>query len=106
MFFDNMQVPAAARISSGELNRGWTMAKSLLGSERIMIGSPRLARYPLQLLRDLLKAQGRFPTPSSGFAVDELRLDVDDLGAFFVAHGRGPAPWRKLGPEVSISSCG
>jgi alkylation response protein AidB-like acyl-CoA dehydrogenase len=43
-FFDNVRVPKSNLV--GALNQGWTMAKSLLGSERIMIGSPRAARAP------------------------------------------------------------
>lgn len=100
VFFDNVQVPAAHIV--GELNRGWTMAKSLLGSERIMIGSPRLARYPLQLLRDLLKAQGRFDDPVIRVRYDELQLDVDDLGAFFVRMAEVLRRGEELGPEVSM----
>lgn len=35
VFFDNVRVPVANRL--GEENRGWTVAKSLLGDERLMV---------------------------------------------------------------------
>ncbi len=100
VFFDNVKVPAGNRV--GAINQGWTMAKSLLGSERIMIGSPRLARYPLQLLRDLLRRQGRFDDPVIRTRFDELQLDVDDLGAFFVRMAEVLRRGQELGPEVSM----
>ncbi|MBP8305931.1 MAG: acyl-CoA dehydrogenase, partial [Burkholderiaceae bacterium] len=61
VFFDSVRVPAHQLV--GSLNQGWTMAKALLGSERISIGSPRLAKFPLQLLRDLLVSRGLFDDP-------------------------------------------
>ena len=99
-FFDNVRVPAANLV--GELNRGWTMAKALLGSERIMIGSPRLAKYPLQLLRDLLQSHGRFDDPATRARFDALWLDVEDLGALFVRMAEVLRRGGELGAEVSM----
>ncbi len=99
-FFDNVRVPAANLV--GELNRGWTMAKALLGSERIMIGSPRLAKYPLQLLRDLLQSRGRFDDPATRARFDALWLDVEDLGALFVRMAEVLRRGGELGAEVSM----
>ena len=38
-FFDNVRVPKENLV--GQLNKGWDMAKALLGFERIFLGSPR-----------------------------------------------------------------
>jgi alkylation response protein AidB-like acyl-CoA dehydrogenase len=100
VFFDNVRVPRDRLV--GELNRGWAMAKSLLGSERISIGSPRLANYPLQLLRGLLLSQGRFDEPVLRARFDELRLDVDDLGAAFLRMAEVLRRGDELGAEVSL----
>ncbi|HWS74094.1 MAG TPA: acyl-CoA dehydrogenase family protein, partial [Quisquiliibacterium sp.] len=100
VFFDKVRVPRENLV--GELNRGWSMAKSLLGSERISIGSPRLARYPLQMLRGLLQSRGRFDDPVLRARFDELRLDVDDLAAAFVRMAAVLKRGGELGAEVSI----
>jgi alkylation response protein AidB-like acyl-CoA dehydrogenase len=39
VFFDQVRVPRTNLV--GELNRGWSIAKALLGFERIFIGSPQ-----------------------------------------------------------------
>ncbi|HPU51729.1 MAG TPA: acyl-CoA dehydrogenase [Burkholderiaceae bacterium] len=100
VFFDNVRVPAHQRV--GALNQGWTMAKALLGSERISIGSPRLARYPLQLLRDLLVSRGQLDDPVIRARYDELQLDVEDLGALFVRMAEVLRRGEELGAEVSM----
>jgi alkylation response protein AidB-like acyl-CoA dehydrogenase len=100
VFFDNVRVPRANLV--GELNQGWTMAKSLLGSERIMIGNPRGARAPLLRLRELAQAKGLDNDDAWRARHDELRLDVDDLDALFVRCVDVLRRGRELGPEVSM----
>lgn len=100
VFFDNVRVPRENLV--GEMNRGWSMAKSLLGSERIMIGSPKLARYPLQQLRKLLQTRDSFDAPLLRARYDALCLDVDDLGAAFVRMAEVLRRGGALGPEVSM----
>jgi alkylation response protein AidB-like acyl-CoA dehydrogenase len=99
-FFDNVRVPRANLV--GGLNQGWTMAKSLLGSERIMIGSPRGARAPLLRLRELARAAGVDRDPVWRARFDQLRLDVDDLEALYVRCVEVLRRGRELGPEVSM----
>ncbi|MBX3633792.1 MAG: acyl-CoA dehydrogenase family protein [Rubrivivax sp.] len=100
VFFDNVRVPRANLV--GGLNEGWTMAKSLLGSERIMIGNPRGARAPLLRLRELAQANGLDDDAAWRARHDELRLDVDDLDALFVRCVDVLRRGRELGPEVSM----
>jgi len=100
VFFDNVRVPRDNLV--GEVNKGWTMAKTLLGSERIGIGSPRRAGYPLQLLRGLIQSQGRLDDPVARSRLDELRLDVDDLSAMYVRMGEVLRHGGELGAEVSM----
>ncbi|HEV7913853.1 MAG TPA: acyl-CoA dehydrogenase [Albitalea sp.] len=100
VFFDDVRVPKENLV--GGLNRGWTMAKALLGSERIMIGNPRLAKYPLQLLNRLLKSRGLMEQPALRARYDELRLDVEDLGASFVRMAEVLRRGGELGAEVSM----
>jgi hypothetical protein len=100
VFFDDVRVPRENLV--GGLNKGWSMAKSLLGSERISIGSPRLARYPLQLLQSLMHSRGFMNDPVLRARFDELRLDVDDLSAAFVRMADVLRRGGELGAEVSI----
>ncbi len=100
VFFDNVRVPRANLV--GGLNKGWTMAKSLLGNERIMIGHPRLAKVPLQSLHALLKSRGLLDEPALRARFDELRLDVEDLGASYVRMADVLRRGGELGPEVSM----
>ena len=99
-FFDNVRVPRANLV--GGLNQGWTMAKSLLGSERIMIGNPRGARAPLARLLELARAGGLDGDAAWRARYDQLRLDVDDLEALYVRCVEVLRRGRELGPEVSM----
>jgi len=100
VFFDKLRVPRANLV--GPINQGWTMAKSLLGSERITIGNPRGARAPLQRARELAQANGLLEDAAWRARYDELRLDVDDLDALFVRCVDVLRRGRELGPEVSM----
>jgi 3-oxochol-4-en-24-oyl-CoA dehydrogenase len=100
VFFDNVRVPKDNLV--GEMNRAWSMAKSVLGSERIMIGHPKLARYPLELLSRLLHSLGLWDEPALRARFEELRLDVVDLGAAFVRVVDVLRHGGEIGPEVSI----
>jgi alkylation response protein AidB-like acyl-CoA dehydrogenase len=100
VFFDNVRTPASNLV--GELNQGWTVAKSLLGFERIHIGSPKLPEYGLQVLLLVARAQGIEQDPLFRDRLAQLQLDVahlgDIYGHFAAIVGRGEA----LGPEVSL----
>ncbi len=100
VFFDNVRVPKQNLV--GEMNRGWMMAKSLLGSERIMVGSPRLARYPLMLLKNLLRSEGLWQEPVLRARYDALQLEVDDLAAAYIRMVEVLRRGGELGAEVSL----
>ncbi len=99
-FFDNVRVPKANLV--GALNQGWTMAKSLLGSERIMIGNPRGARAPFARLLELARAAGLDGDAAWRARYEQLRLDIDDLEALFVRCVEVLRRGNELGAEVSM----
>jgi len=99
-FFDNVRVPKAHLV--GGLNQGWTMAKSLLGSERIMIGNPRGARAPFARLAELARATGLDREGAWRARHEQLRLDIDDLEAMFVRCVEVLRRGHELGAEVSM----
>lgn len=100
VFFDNARTPVSNLV--GELNHGWTVAKSLLGFERIHIGSPKLPEYGLQVLLSVARARGVEHDPLFRDRLAQLQLDVahlaDIYGHFAAVVGRG----EQLGPEVSL----
>ena len=104
-FFDNVKVPAKNLV--GEKNKGWTMAKALLGHERVMTG----ANVDLNRLVDTLKTlanqyerQGKpvLADPTFRDRMAQLEMDADCLRytryRMNTAVMKGQAP----GPESSI----
>ena len=81
VFFDNVRVPAKNRV--GAENEGWTMAKALLGFERIMLGSPAIAQLPFMRLQALAREYGAFDDPAFVEKFTQLRLDIADLTATY-----------------------
>ncbi|MCX7380230.1 MAG: acyl-CoA dehydrogenase family protein [Alphaproteobacteria bacterium] len=100
VFFDNVRVPK--RWTVGEVNKGWTMAKNLLGFERIYLGSPKLSGYALSRLRMLAERMGTWEEPNFQDRFTRLRMEMDDLKALHATFvdivRRGDA----LGPDVSM----
>ena len=81
VFFDNVRVPAENLV--GELNQGWTIAKALLGFERIFLGSPKQSRYALSQLSTLAQELDLLANPLFAAKYAELMLDVADLVAAY-----------------------
>jgi alkylation response protein AidB-like acyl-CoA dehydrogenase len=99
-FFDNVRVPKGNLV--GRMNEGWTMAKNLLGFERIGSGSPRQSAYALTRLKLLAERVGVWEDDLFQDRYTRLRLDLEDhktLYQEFVDQvGRG----EPLGPDVSM----
>ncbi|MEM6495800.1 MAG: acyl-CoA dehydrogenase family protein, partial [Pseudomonadota bacterium] len=100
VFFDNVRTPVDNLI--GELNKGWTVAKSLLGFERIHIGSPKLPEYAMEILEAVASARGVLDDPVFRDKYVRLQLDVEHL-AYSYEHYAGIVARREtLGPDVSM----
>jgi len=100
VFFDNVRVPK--RWTVGAVNQGWTMAKNLLGFERIYLGSPKLSGYALSRLKLLAERMGVWDAPEFRDRYTGLALEMADLKALhatFVDIVRRGLP---LGPDVSM----
>lgn len=100
VFFENVRVPKEGLV--GKINEGWSMAKSLLGSERIGLGSPRLAKYPLSVLREYAQVNGLFADAAFSAKYIELWLDVEDHVAAYVRQANVLRRGKELGAEVSM----
>ena len=75
-FFDNVRVPKDNLV--GQINKGWTMAKALLGFERIGSGSPRQSAYALKRLKLLAERMGVWDDDQFQDRYTRLRLDLED----------------------------
>lgn len=79
IFLDNVRIPAANLV--GELDQGWTVAKALLGDERIANGAPSLARQAFEVLEQLIEGVGMLDDLGVTDRAAALLCDVEDLAA-------------------------
>jgi alkylation response protein AidB-like acyl-CoA dehydrogenase len=100
VFFDRVRVPRHNLV--GELNKGWSIAKALLGFERIFVGSPQQSQYALRQVESLATARGLFE--DRGFVVRyaELLRDVADLSAAYRHFADIVKRGESLPPNVSL----
>ncbi len=104
-FFENVVVPKANLV--GPLHGGWTVAKSLLGHERTLIGSVGLSRRTLDRVKRIARATlvGKTPLLEDPVFRDkiarlEIKLRAHEMSNWRAVAGakHGHAP----GPESSI----
>lgn len=100
VFLDDVRVPADCLV--GEINQGWTIAKALLGFERIFIGSPKQSQYALMRLEDLARGAGLFDDASFRDKCVRLKLDVLDLESTYQRFADIVRRGESLGPDVSL----
>ncbi len=100
VFFDDVRTPVDNLV--GELNKGWTVAKSLLGFERIHIGSPKLPEYAMEILETVASARGVLDDPVFRDKYVRLQLDVEHLAHSYEHYAGIVARRETLGPDVSM----
>jgi alkylation response protein AidB-like acyl-CoA dehydrogenase len=100
VFLDNVRTPKRNLV--GGLNNGWTIAKALLGFERLFLGSPKQSQYALGRLAALARQRGLFDDAEFVEKFTRLRLDVADLGAAYTRYGDMVKRGEPLGADVSL----
>ncbi len=100
VFFDSVRTPLDSLV--GELNKGWTIAKALLGFERLGIGSPRRPRYAFTRLEKVARSRGLLDDPAFADRFAQLRLDLADLNSLYGRYVDQVRRGETLGPDVSI----
>ena len=100
VFFENVRVPVHNLV--GDLNNGWTLAKSVLGHERIFLGSPTRAEYALDRLDRLAADRGAFEDPAFLSRYAKLRLDLYDLGSSYERYAKVLLSGGELGEDFSV----
>lgn len=79
IFFDNVRIPLENIV--GEVDQGWTVAKALLGDERIANGAPSLSRQSFDVLEQLIEGVGLSDDLGQTDRAAKLFCDVQDLAA-------------------------
>lgn len=100
VFLDNVRVPRANLV--GEINRGWTLAKALLGFERIFTGSPKRCQYVLGRLELAAQQRGLFADQGFVDRFAQMSADVADLSAAYRRYVDVVRRGENLGAEVSM----
>ena len=100
VFLENVRVPRTSIV--GELNKGWTIAKALLGFERIFLGSPKQSQYALARVQEAAQRLGLFEDTGFVDRYTKLALDVADLGALYGRFIEQVKRGETLGPDVSM----
>ena len=99
VFFDDVRVPRDVLV--GNLNEGWTVAKALLGFERLNIGSPRRPQYALMRLELLAEAKGLFNDAGFVDRYAAIKLDLEDLASLYARYVDQVKRGEPLGQDVS-----
>lgn len=99
VFLENVRVPRENLV--GNRNEGWTMAKALLGFERLFLGSPKLAQQALGRLRRLAAARNLYQDQGFVDQLAALELDVADLSEAFEGFAEQVRAGQSLGADVS-----
>ncbi len=98
VFFDDVRVPAANLV--GQPHKGWSMAKDLLGFERIFVGAPKQAAYALSTMEAVADRLGL--TEQAADTMNRHRMEMADLADLYETYldqiRRGEVP----GPDVSM----
>ena len=100
VFLDDVRVPRENLV--GELNQGWTIAKSLLGHERLFVGSPKLCQHALHQLRELLGASGQIDQPAVRERLTRITQDVRDLEALYGEYAAIVKQGGVPGADISV----
>lgn len=101
VFFDEVRVPLANVV--GRIDDGWTVAKAVLGYERVFTGSPALSVRALDLARDLVRSRGLQSDAGVCDRLAQLCADLHDYQLLYVDICNKLAESdREPGPEVSV----
>ena len=100
VLFENVRTPRHTMV--GELNKGWTVAKSVLEFERLNTGSPRRVDQAFARLETLAREQNLFSDIAFAERFTRLRLDVADLKAVYAHFADQVRRGERLGPDVSL----
>ncbi|MFK7874813.1 MAG: acyl-CoA dehydrogenase family protein [Paracoccaceae bacterium] len=100
IFFDAVRIPLGNIV--GEVNQGWSIAKALLGHERVFIGAPRLSANALARLEALARETGVWTEPPFRDRFAVLAMDLGDLTDLFETYVQRLRKGEPIGADVGV----
>lgn len=101
VFFNDVRVPVADVV--GEVDEGWAVAKSLLGHERLWLGSPAMAARALGIAQRLVHECGLAADLAVTDRLAQLQADLHDYRALYTRECDRVADLGvEPGPEASL----
>lgn len=100
IFFDAVRIPLGNIV--GKVNQGWSMAKALLGHERVFIGAPRLSANALARLEALARENGVWTEPAFRDRFAVLAMDLGDLTDLFETYVQRLRKGEAIGADVGV----
>jgi alkylation response protein AidB-like acyl-CoA dehydrogenase len=100
VFFDDVRVPLSNLV--GEINQGWTVAKALLGHERIFLGSPALASNAFDMAIRIAEEMRILNDSAVRDGLAELAIALSAMRCLYEQACDAAAAGAELGAEVSI----
>ncbi len=100
VFFDDVRVPATDVV--GGVDQGWTVAKSLLGHERLWLGSPAMANRSLDIAGRLVREAGLAGDAGVTDRFAQLAADLHDYRLLYTRACDEVAGGGEPGPSASM----
>jgi len=100
VIFESVRVPKANVV--GAVNEGRTIAKSVLGHERVIVGAPIIAMTALRQLEYLAETMGAFADQSFVDRYADLRLELYALTNLFESFVQRIEDGDEIGADVSL----
>jgi len=100
VFFDDVRVPVSDVV--GEVDNGWQVAKSLLGHERLWLGSPAMANSAMAIATRLVEEAGLASDTGVTDRLARLQCDLHDYQALYNEICEQVAAGAEVGPGASI----
>ncbi|MGY6271359.1 acyl-CoA dehydrogenase family protein [Achromobacter denitrificans] len=100
VFFDNVRVPRDLLV--GQVNHGWSMAKALLGFERMHLAAPQASEYAMSSLEKLIDRLDGFAQIGVRERYLQLHMDLADHTDLYEVQLNRLRAGLPLGAEVSL----
>ncbi len=100
VFFDDVRVPVSDVV--GEVDAGWQVAKSLLGHERLWLGSPAMANSSIAIATRLVEEAGLAGDVGITDRLAQLQCDLHDYKALYNEICEEVAAGAEVGPGASV----
>jgi alkylation response protein AidB-like acyl-CoA dehydrogenase len=100
VFLDNVRIPAKNLV--GDMNKGWGIAKSLLGFERLFLGGPKQCQTAMLRLESIAKRMGALEDPVFVDRLTALQMDVADHAGLYGRFAAMASRGERFGPDLPI----